>query len=68
MANLDEAIDDAKPGIKAVSTQTVPAINQLVRDLGDTAASLRAISGRIDNGGAGSLLGGPKLPDYKPRK
>ena len=68
MANLDEAIDAAKPGIKAVSTQTVPAINQLVRDLGDTAASLRAISGRIDNGGAGSLLGGPKLPDYKPRK
>lgn len=68
MTNLDEAIDDAKPGLKAVSTQTVPAINQLVRDLGDTAASLRTISGRIDNGGAGSLLGGPKLPDYKPRK
>jgi len=68
MTNLDEAIDDAKPGLKAVSTQTVPAINQLIRDLGDTAASLRTISGRIDNGGAGSLIGGPKLPDYKPRK
>jgi len=68
MQNLDEAIDDAKPGLKAVSTQTVPAINQLVRDLGDTAASLRALSGKLDNGGAGSLIGGPKLPDYKPRK
>lgn len=68
MANLDEAIDDAKPGLKAVSTQTVPAINQLVRDLGDTAASLRAISGKLDTGGAGGLIGGPKLPDYKPRK
>jgi len=68
MANLDEAINEAKPGLKAVSTQTVPAVNQLIRDLGDTAASLRAISGRIDNGGAGSLLGSPKLPDYTPRK
>ena len=68
MANLDEAINEAKPGLKAVSTQTVPAINQLVRDLGETASSLRALSGRLDNGGAGGLIGGPKLPDYKPRK
>ena len=68
MANLDEAITDAKPGIKALSTQTVPAINQLVRDLGDTAASLSALSARLDRGGAGGLIGGPKLPDYKPRK
>ena len=68
MANLDEAVNEAKPGLKAVSTQTVPAVNQLIRDLGDTAASLRAISGRIDNGGASSLLGSPKLPDYTPRK
>jgi phospholipid/cholesterol/gamma-HCH transport system substrate-binding protein len=68
MANIDEAVDDAKPGLKALSTQTVPAINQLVRDLGDTASSLQAISGKLNNGGAGGLLGGPKLPDYKPRK
>jgi phospholipid/cholesterol/gamma-HCH transport system substrate-binding protein len=68
MANLDEAIDSAKPGLKAVSTQTVPAVNQLIRDLGDTAASLRALSGRLDNSGAGGLIGGPKLPDYTPRK
>jgi phospholipid/cholesterol/gamma-HCH transport system substrate-binding protein len=68
MANLDSAVDDAKPGLKALSTQTVPAINQLVRDLGDTAASLSAISGKLNNGGAGGLIGGARLPDYKPRK
>jgi phospholipid/cholesterol/gamma-HCH transport system substrate-binding protein len=68
MANLDEAVDDAKPGLKALSTQTVPAINQLVRDLGDTASSLSAISGKLNQGGAGGLIGAPKLPDYKPRK
>ena len=68
MANVDEAVNDAKPGLKALSTQTVPAINQLVRDLGQTAASLSALSGKLDQGGAGSLIGAPRLPDYKPRK
>jgi phospholipid/cholesterol/gamma-HCH transport system substrate-binding protein len=68
MATIDEAVNDAKPGLKALSTQTVPAINQLVRDLGTTAASLSALSGRFDRGGAGSLIGGPRLPDYQPRK
>lgn len=68
MANIDEAVDSAKPGLKALSTQTVPAINQLVRDLGQTASSLSALSAKLDTGGAGGLIGGPKLPDYKPRK
>ncbi len=68
MANVDEAVNDAKPGLKALSTQTVPAINQLVRDLGQTAASLSALSGKLDQGGAGSLIGAPRLPDYQPRK
>ena len=68
MANIDEAVNDAKPGLKALSTQTVPAINQLVRDLGDTAASLSALSGKLNQGGAGSLIGSQRLPDYTPRK
>ncbi|UAK24788.1 MlaD family protein [Sphingomonas nostoxanthinifaciens] len=68
MANVDEAVNDAKPGLKALSTQTVPQINQLIRDLGDTAQSLSTLSGRLDRGGATSLLGGDRLPDYKPRK
>jgi phospholipid/cholesterol/gamma-HCH transport system substrate-binding protein len=68
MANLDAAISDARPGLKAISTQTVPAVNQLVRDLADTAASLQALSGRFESSGAGGLIGGQRLPDYKPRK
>ncbi|WP_294393419.1 MlaD family protein [uncultured Sphingomonas sp.] len=68
MANLDSAINDARPGLKAISTQTVPAANQLIRDLADTASSLQAVSSRFENGGAGGLLGGQRLPDYKPRK
>lgn len=68
MANLDAAISDARPGLKAISTQTVPAANQLIRDLADTAASLQALSSRFEAGGATGLLGGQRLPDYKPRK
>jgi phospholipid/cholesterol/gamma-HCH transport system substrate-binding protein len=68
MANLDAAITDARPGLKAISTQTVPAANQLIRDLSDTAASLQAITSRFDRGGAGGLIGGSRLPDYKPKK
>ncbi|WP_174275064.1 MlaD family protein [Sphingomonas bacterium] len=68
MANLDAAIADARPGIKAVSTQTVPQINELVRNLAETAQSLQQISSKLDRGGAGGLIGGGRLPDYKPRK
>jgi phospholipid/cholesterol/gamma-HCH transport system substrate-binding protein len=68
METLDAAVTDARPGLKALSTQTIPAANQLIRDLSDTAATLQAVSGRFENGGAGGLLGGQRLPDYKPRK
>ncbi|NIJ07452.1 phospholipid/cholesterol/gamma-HCH transport system substrate-binding protein [Sphingomonas vulcanisoli] len=68
MANLDGAIADARPGIKAISTQTVPNLNKLIADLGETASSLQAISGKLDRGGAGGLIGGDKLPDYKGHK
>lgn len=68
MASLDAALTDARPAIKSVATTTVPQLNQLIRDLGDTAASLQKLSGRLNSGGAGGLIGGEKLPDYKPHK
>ena len=65
MESLDQAITDARPGVKAFSTQTVPQINQLVRNLAEMSESLNAISAKLDRGGAGAVLGGGKLPDYK---
>jgi len=65
MESLDAAITDARPGIKAFSTQTVPQINQLIRNLAEMSESLNAISSKLDRGGAGAVLGGSKLPDYK---
>lgn len=64
--NLDAAISDARPGLQALSTQTVPEIGQLVRDLRAMSESLGSVANKIDQGGAGALLGSPPLPDYKP--
>jgi phospholipid/cholesterol/gamma-HCH transport system substrate-binding protein len=67
MATLDGAITDARPALKSFSSRTVPEINQLVRNLGEMTESLGVISSKLDRGGAGAVLGGSKLPDYKPR-
>ena len=68
MASLDAAITDARPGIKTFSTQTVPNADQLVRDLSNMAQALTAVADKINNGGAGGVLGGTKLPDYAPHQ
>lgn len=68
LEQLDGLVVDARPGVQSLSKQTVPEVNQLVRDLRVMAASLTSVAEKIDQGGAGSLLGAPKLPDYNPGK
>ncbi|HEV2746066.1 MAG TPA: MlaD family protein [Allosphingosinicella sp.] len=63
--NLNAAIGDARPGLQAFSKQTLPEVGQLVRDLRATSASLRAVTEKVEQGGAGALIGGTKLPDYE---
>ena len=67
MKTLDATLKDAQPGVQAFSKQTLPEIGQLVRDLRVMSESLTAVAGKLDQGGAGSLISNPKLPDYKPR-
>jgi phospholipid/cholesterol/gamma-HCH transport system substrate-binding protein len=66
IANLDAAIGDVRPGLQAISTQTVPEIGQLVRDLRTMSDALGSVATKLDQGGATSILGPPALPDYKP--
>ncbi|HMT43151.1 MAG TPA: MlaD family protein [Chakrabartia sp.] len=66
LAGLDAAIGEARPGLRALSTETVPEIGLLIRDLRAMSDSLSAVANKIDQGGAGALLGGPALPDYEP--
>ena len=67
MANLDAAIGDARPGLQAFSKQTIPEVGQLVRDLREMSDALSSVARRLDREGAGGVIGGEKLPDYKPR-
>lgn len=65
MTSLDAVLTEAKPGIQTFSTQTLPEIGQLVRDLRGMSEALGSVANKIDQQGAGALIGGPTLPDYK---
>lgn len=68
METLDAAINDARPGLQSFSKQTIPEVGQLVHDLREMSQALTSVAEKLDRGGATSLIGQPKLPDYKPGK
>ena len=68
MKALERTLGKADTGIDAVSSKTIPEINQLIQDLRQMTAALASVAEKIDREGAGSILGSPKLPDYEPRK
>ena len=61
-------ISQAQPGVQAFSKTTIPEVGALVRDLRVMAESLSSVAEKIDRGGAGALVGSPRLPEYKGRK
>jgi len=65
---LNAAIQDARPGLQDFSKQTIPNVNELIRNLRDMSKSLSEVSEKINQGGATSILGPQKLPDYKGKK
>jgi phospholipid/cholesterol/gamma-HCH transport system substrate-binding protein len=67
MDTLDTVLNDARPGVQAFSKQTLPEVGLLVRDLREMAEALSGVAERINQGGAGSLVGSRKLPDYEPK-
>lgn len=67
MDNLDAVLKDARPGVQAFSKQTLPEVGLLVRDLREMAEALSGVAERLNQGGAGSLVGSRKLPDYQPK-
>ena len=66
LAQLEGAIGDARPGLQAFSNQTLPEVGQLMRDLRATSESLREITDRLNQQGVGGVIGGQRLPDYRP--
>ncbi|MHA6316680.1 MlaD family protein [Altererythrobacter sp. CAU 1778] len=65
-ASLEQTLDSAEPAMRKLNTETLPAAEATLRDLRRTSASLREITNKVGDQGAGALVGGQKLPDYKP--
>lgn len=63
---LQGALGEAKPGLRQLSESTLPQAEAAIRDLRATSKALRGVTEKLDEQGAGALLGGQKLPDYKP--
>ncbi len=68
LGNLDATINQAKPGLNSFSTQTVPELGQLMRDLRLASEALGSAASKIDQQGLGTLFTGKSLPDYQPAK
>lgn len=66
MDQLNATMAHAQPALDQVSQQTLPAAEAAIRDLRATSKALRNVTEKIDEQGAGALLKGEKLPDYKP--
>ncbi|BBC74203.1 mammalian cell entry protein [Altererythrobacter sp. B11] len=65
-ASLQATLDGAQPATREFTERTLPAAQATLQDLRRTSEALRGLTDKIENQGAGSLIGGPKLPDYKP--
>lgn len=65
MAALNATIEDARPGVQAFSQRTMPEVGLLVRDMRRMAQALQNVAEKIDQQGAGSIIGSPALPDYR---
>lgn len=66
MQELQGTLTEARPGVRAFTSQTLPEVGQLMRDLRATSESLRDITDRLNQQGVGGVVGGQRLPDYQP--
>ncbi|WP_416830994.1 MAG: MlaD family protein [Erythrobacter sp.] len=65
-AALAATLEDTRPAARQLRELTLPAAEATLQDLRTTSRSLRSITERLEAEGAGSLLNGQSLPDYKP--
>ncbi len=63
---LETTLADARPAARALTETTLPAANATLADLRRTSAALRAITEKINDQGASSLVRGTPLPEYEP--
>jgi phospholipid/cholesterol/gamma-HCH transport system substrate-binding protein len=66
LASLSATLEDTRPAARQLRTSTLPSAEATLEDLRATSRSLRAITEKLESEGAGALVGGKSLPDYKP--
>ncbi|MEP7350539.1 MAG: MlaD family protein [Sphingorhabdus sp.] len=67
LAALETTLNNANPAIETLSTQTLPEVHQLARDLRQLSGSLKSVTEKLDQGGVSSLVSAPALPEYESR-
>lgn len=67
LASLAATLEDTRPAARQLRETTLPNAEATLQDLRATSRALRAITEKLESEGAGALIGGKSLPDYKPR-
>ena len=65
-AALAATLEDTRPAAKQLRESTLPNAEATLQDLRSTSRALRAITEKLESEGAGALVGGKTLPNYKP--
>jgi phospholipid/cholesterol/gamma-HCH transport system substrate-binding protein len=65
---LQAAVNEARPGLKTLSGQSIPEATQLIHDLRTMAQSLAKIADRVNQEGGTGIVSPPQLPEYKGKK
>ncbi|MEE9432803.1 MAG: MlaD family protein [Sphingorhabdus sp.] len=68
LVELDKAVKGIGAGANSVTNDTLPQISALTRELREASKSIKTITERLDQEGAGGLLSSPALPEYEPKK
>jgi phospholipid/cholesterol/gamma-HCH transport system substrate-binding protein len=67
LASLAATLEDTRPAARQLRTSTLPNAEATLQDLRATSRALRSITEKLESEGAGALVGGTSLPDYKPK-
>jgi phospholipid/cholesterol/gamma-HCH transport system substrate-binding protein len=66
LATLSATLEDTRPAARQLRETTLPNAEATLQDLRATSRALRAVTEKLESEGAGALIGGKTLPDYKP--
>jgi phospholipid/cholesterol/gamma-HCH transport system substrate-binding protein len=66
IAELEATLKDARPAVRQLNEGTLPEAEAAMRDLRAATRELRDMTEKLNDQGAGALIGGQQLPDYKP--